>query len=123
MERNSEVLLLRLLMLLEGILNLLLRLKDGLYATKKWLLLVEEGRLHRLEHEVVLAHHWVDSTVDLLLLVLLLGIEEDARLILAREVLRAVSTLLRRDYLDIAMVWQEFHVRWAVEEHFAWDGR
>lgn len=68
LERNSEVLLLRLL-LLEGV---MLLLQDGLHAAKEWLLLVEEGWLHRLEHEFVLAHHRLCALL-LILLELLRG--------------------------------------------------
>lgn len=75
LESNSEGLLLRLLML-EGVL-----LQDGLHAAEEWLLLIEEGWLHRLEHEIVLAHHRLGALL-LILLELLLGqlraIEEDS---------------------------------------------
>ena len=122
LESNSEGLLLRLLML-EGV---LLLLQDGLHAAEEWLLLIEEGWLHRLEHEVVLAHDRLGALL-LILLKLLLGqlraVEEDSRMLLAGKVCSAVGTVLGRNYLDIAVVWQEFHVGRAVEEDLAGDGR
>ena len=120
LESNSEGLLLRLLML-EGVL-----LQDGLHAAEEWLLLIEEGWLHRLEHEIVLAHHRLGALL-LILLELLLGqlraIEEDSRMLLAGIVCSSVGTVLRGNYLDISVIWQEFHVGRAIEEDLAGDGR
>ena len=120
LESNSEGLR---LLLLEWV---LLLLQNGLHAAEEWLLLVEEGRLHRLEHEIVLAHHRIGALLLLLLELLLLelrAVEEDSRLVLAAKVRSAVGAVFRGNYLDIAMVWQEFHVGRAVEEDLARDGR
>ena len=122
MESNAKGLGL-LLLLLEGV---LLLLQDRLHAAEEWLLLVEEGRLHRLEHKVVLSHDRVGALLLLLLELVLLelrAVEEDSRMVLAGEVGSAVGTVLRRDDLDIAVVWQEFHVGRAVEEDLARDRR
>ena len=44
-------------------------------------------------------------------------------MLLASEVCSAIGAVLRGNYLDIAVVWQEFHVGRAVEEDLAGDGR
>ena len=100
----SEILLLEWVLLLQ----------NGLNATKVRLLLVEERRLHRLENELILIHHRVWHF-------LLLAIVEDTRGILATIVYCAVGTLFGRNYLDVAVVGEEFHVWRAVEEDFTRD--
>lgn len=95
--------------------------------------LIEEGRLHRLEHVLVLAHHRVPCPFLLLVRLLLHTIVKDARcdvlavllmvLLTTAVVLRSIVAMLGRNYLDITVVRQEFHIGWTVEQDLAGNGR
>ena len=109
---------------------LLLRLNYTAASVEVWL--IEEGRLHRLEHVLVLAHHSVPCTFLLLVSLLLQAIVKDARCdvlavllmgLLTSVVLRSIVAMLGRNYLDITMVRQEFHIGWTVEQNLAGNGR
>ena len=74
-------------------------------------LVLEERRLHRLEHELFLARRVAK--------VLLLSVKEDSAIL---GVLKsAIATCLRRNDLNVPVVWKEFHVGRAVEENFSRD--
>ena len=74
-------------------------------------LVLEERRLHRLEHELFLARRVAK--------VLLLSVKEDSAIL--RVLKSAIATCLRRNDLNVPVVWKEFHVGWAIEENFSRD--
>ena len=83
-------------------------------------LLLLHLHLHLLVHVVVLAH---GVTTNILLQILLIVHVDGAAPVLLIVLNRAILTLLRRNNLDVTMIWQQFHIWRAVEEDLARDGR
>ena len=77
-------------------------------------LILEEGWLHGLEHELILVHRVAH--------ILSLAVVEDARCVVAGVLVRCLLASLWWDDLDVAMVWQKLHIWRAVKEDLSRDG-